>query len=106
MGAVVWVQVDPESVEMQMGPLVPVRPPAPATNRVPSADEATANHASTGAFEACNQVAPELVERNIPPPGVTPTNLLPSADEAMEFQVVKGLGRLFDVQVIPEFVEV
>jgi hypothetical protein len=46
-------------------------------------------------------VDPKLAEGVAP---TTATNLLPSADEAMEIKFVPGT--LFDVQELPEFVEV
>ena len=64
-----------------------------------SADEET-NDAATGFVNI--QLFPELVEIKILKPPIT--SLVPSAEEATEFQV--PLGRLFVIHAAPEFVEV
>ena len=56
---------------------------------MPSAEQATEIHPDFGAV-VCVQVAPELVETQMPPPVADATSLPPSADDAMEVQFVAG----------------
>jgi hypothetical protein len=49
-------------------------------------------------------VAPELNDVKMPPLTATATNLVPSAEDAMEFHCL--LGALRKIQVAPAFVEV
>ncbi len=74
-----------------------------ATNRYPSAEEATETQFVSGAL-AFVQFEPESFEVYIGPGHATATNLFPSAEEATEVQWL--LGALVGAQVIPELVEV
>ena len=77
-----------------------------ATNLVPSADEATLIHGSTGALEGV-QVAPASAEVQIESapfiPPAAATNLSPSAEAAMDDQ--DFWGALVALHVVPELVE-
>ena len=72
-----------------------------AASSAPSADEAMAAASEDREFVDV-QVSPKLVERQIPRPATI--NLVPSADKATERQIPPG--RLFVIQLAPEFVEV
>ena len=59
------------------------------------------------------QVAPEFVEVQMKPPTLTPTNLLPSADEAADTKLIlygmplnKTVGKALVTQVTPPLVEI
>jgi hypothetical protein len=106
-GALLNVQVIPPSAERKIGaPTAPITPDAAATILVPSAEQATARHATLLEATVLNQAAPELVETYIEPSVggvvstvVTATNLVPSADDATDRQTL--LGALVQVQFWP-----
>ena len=103
IGTALDIQVMPKSVEVSTKPQVP---PVVAID-IPSAEHATENEGGkempAGGLIAV-QIFPKFVEvYNELDPICTPAiSLLPSADDAMEFQ--EFAGALVFVQVIPEFV--
>jgi hypothetical protein len=69
----------------------------------PSADVAIIFQRAAGKLVCSIQASPEFVERYADPPKVPASNLVPSADEATEYQLV--VGAPVAVHVIPKFVE-
>jgi hypothetical protein len=107
--AVVFVQVTPESLDVQRSP--PVERSTPfrlaATRWVPSELDATEAHAYAPLFVACwVQVTPELLDVQIPEP--TAINLVPVASEATDIHVRLWAApdAVWSVQVAPESLDV
>jgi hypothetical protein len=101
-----------EFVNIQLFPkLVETKIPKPPTiSLVPSAEEATESQVLSGRLFVIH-ATPEFVEVKSAPPKLNEINAAsfrPSDDEASEYDVAPifdTLGRLFDIQVAPEFVE-
>jgi hypothetical protein len=75
---------------------------AAAISRVPSSDDASETQTLLGAV-VTYQVAPELVDAQMPPNPIAPHNLDPSAEQATAYQLPAGLD---GTHVSPPFVEV
>src|SRR6267142_2436981 len=84
IGAALCAHEAPELVERTIGPK---EVPGPATRLAPSAEEARACQLPAALFDS--QFAPESLETNTRS-AVTAANFLPSADMAMDIQVVVG----------------
>jgi hypothetical protein len=75
--------VKPELVDVKMNPFAP--PPAPATNLVPSDDEAMQLQVFAGAPLTCIQVSPESVDMRIVSKNPSAaTSSVPSDDDVTE----------------------
>lgn len=73
---------------------------------MPSADEVAASQDTEGALDRCTQLAPAFVEvYTTEGDWDIASSLFPSADDATAYQKYE-FGRLFVVQLEPEFVEV
>jgi hypothetical protein len=99
VGALVGIQVAPESTDVNMPPLT-----ATATNLVPSAEDAIEFHCLLGAPRKV-QVRPAFVEVRIPDVAQA-ANLKPSAEDVADVQETFPGTPPAKAQLVPEFVVV